>query len=126
MKLNSPKTGKKKFDPARHWMMLLGVIVALFILIIGYAVYSLFYIKGQIVLIEAESLNNVFNSTSTDQVEKTKSNRKFMRDINNLNAVIDEFDKKDINYRNLIQSMQKNPVNIATTSASTTVATSTN
>jgi uncharacterized membrane protein YcgQ (UPF0703/DUF1980 family) len=88
-------------------------------------VYSFFYIKNEIVLIDLEAQNSTQNSTSTEVLEKSRSNSKFLKDINNLNNTLEEFDKKEIEYNRLIKTVVVVPV-LSTTTASSTVATSTN
>jgi len=128
MKLNNHKKVNKinkEFDPIRHWYLLLLVIFIIFCITVVYGFYSFFYIKSEISLIESESKNNIQNSTSTEYLEKSRSNTKFLIDINNLNKTLDEYTKKEVEYNRLIKSAVKAPVNISTSTASTTVATST-
>lgn len=125
MKLNKNKKENKEFDPTHHWYLLLIIVCVIFTLVVAYAFYSFFYIKGEIALIEIESKNNVQNSTSTDYLEKSRNNSKFLKDINNLNKTLDEYEKKEKEYNRLINNAVKVVVNTATSTASTTVATST-
>ena len=94
-------------------------------IVISYSVYTFFYIKNEIVLIDLEAQNNAQNSTSTEIIEKSRNNSKFLKDINNLNKTLEEFNKKEIEYNRLIKTAVVAPI-IATTTATTTVATSTN
>lgn len=126
MKLSNTKKINKAFDPKRHWYQLILVIFIIFISIVIYALYSFFYIKNQISLIELESKNNAQNTNSAEFLEKSRNNNKFLKDINNLNKILDEFAKKEVEYNRLINSGVKVVVNISTTTtASSTVATST-
>jgi hypothetical protein len=126
MKLNNTKKINKAFDPIRHWYQLLFVVFTIFTSIVVYGFYSFFYIKNEILAIELESKNNVQNANSPEFLEKSQNNNKFLKDINNLNKILDEFEKKEIEYNRLINSEVKVIVNISTTtSASSTVATST-
>lgn len=126
MKINNTKKINKEFDPTYHWYLLLLIVSVIFILVISYGVYSFFYIKNEISLIEIESKNNIQNSTSTDFIEKSRNNTKFLRDINNLNKTLDDFSKREVEYNRLMNSVEKVIVNSSTSTASTTVATSTN
>lgn len=125
MKLNNNKKIKKQFNPIYHWYLLLLAFFVLAFVIISYSVYTFFYIKNEIVLIDLEAQNNAQNSTSTEIIEKSRNNSKFLKDINNLNKTLEEFDKKEIEYNRLIKTATVTTV-LATTTASTTVATSTN
>ena len=126
MKLNNTKKINKAFDPIRHWYQSLIVMFIIFVSIAIYGFYSFFYIKNEILLIELESKNNVQNSNSAEFLEKTRSNTKFLKDINNLNKILTEFEKKEIEYYRLINSGVKAVVSISTTTAtSSNVATST-
>ncbi len=125
MKLNNSKKHKKQFNPIYHWYLLLLAFFVLTLIVILYSVYSFFYIKNEIVLIDLEAQNSAENSTSTEVLEKSRTNSKFLKDINNLNKTLEEFDKKEIEYNRLIKTATVTTV-LATTTASTTVATSTN
>jgi uncharacterized protein YpmS len=110
MNLNKTKKINKKFDPTFYWYLLLFVIIILFLILIVYGVFSFFYVKGQITTMESESANSAQNSTST-------LNNKEFSDINNLNKVLAEFDKKEVIYRELIK--------VSANTSSTSIATST-
>lgn len=126
MKLsNKNKKPKKEFNPIAHWYLLLLVLFSIMVLVIGYSVYSFYYIQSQIALIDVEARNNAQNSSSAELLEKSRNNSKIMKDINNLNKTLEEFNKKEIEYNRLIKSAVAAPIVPATTSSST-VATSTN
>jgi hypothetical protein len=110
MNLNKNKKINKKFDPTTYWYVLLLIIFVLFLLLIGYGVFSFLYIKNQISDMELESTNNSQNSTST-------VNNKEFENINNLNKVLTELDNKEAIYNNLLK--------ISTKVSSSSVATST-
>lgn len=125
MKLNNTKKINKTFDPKRHWYLLLLIILSISICIIIYGFYSFFHIKNEIYLIGMESKQNVQNSNSTDYLEKSRNNAKFVKDINNLNKILDDFEKKEVEYNKFINSVPKVIVSVSTTTASSTIATST-
>ena len=125
MKLNNIKKQKKQFNPIYHWYLLLLTFFVFLCVVVSYSVYTFFYIKNEIVLIGLEAQNNAQNSTSTEIIEKSRNNSKFLKDINNLNKTLEEFNKKGIEYNRLIKTAVSAPI-IASTTASTTVATSTN
>lgn len=126
MKLsNTTKKPKKEFNPIKHWYLLLFVIFSVLALVIGYSIYSFYYIKSQISLIDIESKNNAQNTGSADILEKSRNNSKILKDINNLNKTLEEFSKKETEYNRLIKSAVAAPT-ISTSTSSSTVATSTN
>ena len=125
MKLNNIKKRKKQFDPIRHWHLLLLVIFSLTIVIVMYSAYSFLYLKNEIAVIGMEAQNISLNSTSTEFMEKSRNNTKSLEDINNLNKTLEEFNKKELEYNKLIKALIMTPI-ISTSTASTTVATSTN
>ncbi len=125
MKLNNKHKINKDFDPANHWYLLFTIICIIFTIVVFYALYSFFYIKSEIALIEIESKNNVQNSTSSDYLEKSRNNNKFLKDINNLNKTLDEYERKEIEYNRLINNEVKGIISTSTSTFSTTVATST-
>lgn len=126
MKLNHKKNKpKNKFDPIKHWHIILLGFFILGIIIVLYSVYSFFYIKREISIIEKETQNAVTNSTSTDSLEKSVEGKNFLNDINNLNKKLEVFKEKEIEYNRLIKSGIPAP-SISTNTASNTVATSTN
>lgn len=105
-------------------MLLLGVF-SMLIVILAYSVYSFFYIQSEISLIDVEAQNSVENLNSTELLEKSRNDSKFLKDINNLNSTLEEFNKKEIEYNRLMKSAVIAPI-VSTSTASTTVATSTN
>ncbi len=125
MKLNNSKKPKKEFNPIRHWYMLLLGVFSMLIVILAYSVYSFFYIQSEISLIDVEAQNSVENLNSTELLEKSRNDSKFLKDINNLNSTLEEFNKKEIEYNRLMKSAVIAPI-VSTSTASTTVATSTN
>lgn len=134
MKLNNflkiKKTNKvnNEFDPTHHWYTILSFTSILFILVIFYSFYNFLYIKNQISLIEIESKNNIQNSTSTEALEKNRDKNKLLKDINNINKKIAEYEKKENEYNTIINNSIKTsftPLNTASSTASSTVATST-
>jgi hypothetical protein len=125
MKLNKIKRVKKEFNPVHHWYMILLAFLICTTLIVVYSVYSFFFIKGEIVSIDAEAQINAQNANSAEVLEKSRTNGKFLKDINNLNKTLDEFNKKEVEYNRLIKSAVAVPTSASTT-ASSTVATSTN
>lgn len=127
MKLNNLKFIKTKFDPSYHWSQLISAFFIFAIIIAIYGVYTFFYIKNEIVLIDMESKNNVQNSTSTEFLEKRKENNQFLEDIKNLNTILEDFSKKELEYNRLINASvySYSITQVSTTTASTTVATST-
>ena len=126
MKLsNKNKKQKKEFNPVKHWYMLLLAIFSILILVIGYSIYSFYYIQGQIALIDVEARNNAQNSSSADLLEKSRNNSKILKDINNLNKTLEDFNKREVEYNKLIKNAAASPIT-ATGTSSSTVATSTN
>jgi hypothetical protein len=125
MKLNNIKKPKKNFDPVKHWYTVLMVFLLLTIIVVLYSVYSFFYIKKEILMIEQEAQNSVVNSTTTNALDKSINSKNFLNDINNLNKNLETFEKKEIEYNRLIKLALPMAIT-ATTTASTTVATSTN
>lgn len=125
MKLNKIKKQKKPFNPMYHWYKILLIFSITVLVVIGYSVYSFFHIQNDINTIAIETQNNAQNSSSTDILEKSRNNTKFLKDINNLNKTLEEFKTREIEYNRLIKTALQAPV-LSTTTASTTVATSTN
>jgi len=121
MKLHTFKQPKKEFDPIGHWYRMVVAIAAIFILIVGYGMYSFYFIKKEISLIDKEARNNAQNSTTTKVLEKSRNNTKLLKDIGNLNAKLEEFDQKETEYERLM----KTTVIAPTATSSTSVATST-
>lgn len=124
MKLNNSKKPKKKFDPIKHWYMILITFFILAAFVVLYSIYSFFYIKKQIVHIEEGAKNNIQNSTSTEAVEKTIDSKNFLNNINTLNKTLEYYEKRELEYNRLLKTAVPAPT-IATTTSSTTVATST-
>jgi hypothetical protein len=91
------------------------VMIVLFFIVVGYGVYSFFYIKNEIVLIGIEATNN---ANSGDIALKSKQNKDIMKGITTLNSRLEEFAAKEKTYSALV----KIPISAGTT----TVATSTN
>lgn len=126
MKLNNTvKKPKKQFNPIYHWYLMLFTFTVLAVLVVAYSAYSFFYIQSEIISIDQEAQNNAQNSNSAEMLEKSRSNTKFLKDINNLNKTLEEFNKKEAEYEKLVKSAVAAPI-LATTTASTTIATSTN
>ena len=121
MKLNTFKQQKKEFDPMGHWYRMVLAICVIFVVIIGYGIYSFFFIKKEIALIDQEARNNVQNSTTTKVLEKSRNNTKLLKDIGSLNAKLEEFDQKEAEYERLM----KTPVIAPVASSSISIATST-
>ena len=127
MKLNITQKPKKKFNPIKHWYTMLITFSVIILIIAVYGIYSFFYIKNQISLIDIEAKYSILNSTSADILEKSKNDNKFLKDVNNLNVILEEYKKREVEYQRLIKSATPAislPV-IASSTASTTVATST-
>ncbi len=129
MKINNLNKNKKKFDPIKHWYMILLVSFLLSLLIISYSVYIYFYIKNEIIDIEKQVRDNVQNSTSTDAIGKSLDNKNFLNNVNNLKNTIEVFEKKESEYINLTK-LSNEIVSLSTTTvnmnSTTTFATSTN
>lgn len=119
----------KKFNPMKHWYLILITSFLLSILIISYSVYIYFYIKNEIVDIENQVRTNVQNSTSSNSVNKNLDNKNFLNNVNNLKNTIEVFEKKELEYLNLTKLANETVLLSTTTSSTTsttTFATSTN
>ncbi len=92
----------KGLSPEKDWYLIVILFFVIFLTIMVYSIYSYFFIKRQIYIIN-NNTDTILTENATTTDDKLDEN-KLLKDINNINKVLINLSDKDEKYAEIIKN----------------------